>query len=197
MPGDLNIFTIQRVIIDVDTPRVIRLQMPPDVHRSSLCDHVSCGGTFADVQWSSDATQIAFISTSRDHKKAQFRIADASTGKVRDVLQETVETYYEGGDDRPNWRYLAASNEIIWFSERENWGHLYLYDAGTGRLKNRITSGDGNVTQVSHVDEQNRLSTFSASEKKRDAIRTSFIFIVWASMEKIRRCLRPRMQHTL
>jgi len=170
MPGDLNIFTIQRVIIDVDTPRVIRLQMPPDAHRSSLCDHVSCGGTFADVQWSSDATQIAFISTSRDHKKAQFRIADTSTGKVRDVLQETVETYYEGGDDRPNWRYLAASNEIIWFSERDNWGHLYLYDAGSGRLKNRITSGDGNVTQVSHVDEQNRVVYFLGvgKEKGRD-----------------------------
>ena len=160
MPGDTNIFKIQRVIIDVDATRVIRLQMTPDPHRSSLCDHVSCAGTFADVQWSADATQLAFITTSRDHKKAQFRIADAGTGKVRDVLQETVETYYEGGDDRPNWRYLAASNEVIWFSERENWGHLYLYDARTGQLKNRITSGEGNVTQISHVDEKNRVVYF-------------------------------------
>src|SRR5262245_37712531 len=141
LPGDTNIFKIQRVIIDVDAARIVRLQMPPDAHRSSLCDHVSCAGTFADVQWSPDANQLAFISTSRDHKNAQLRIADAATGKVRDVLQETVETYYEGGDDRPNWRYLAASNEIIWFSERENWGQLYLYDARTGNLKNRITSG--------------------------------------------------------
>jgi dipeptidyl aminopeptidase/acylaminoacyl peptidase len=170
LAGDMNIFKIQRVIVEVDVPRVIRFQMPPDSHRSSLCDHVSCAGTFADVQWSTDGTQLAFISSSRDHKKAQFRIADASTGKVRDVLQETVETYYEGGNDRPNWRYLAASNEVIWFSEREDWGHLYLYDARTGRLKNRITSGDGNVTQISQVDEKNRVVYFLAvgKEKGRD-----------------------------
>jgi len=170
LPGDMNIFRIQRVIIDVDAARVIRLQMPPDPHRSSLCDHVSCAGTFADVQWSADTTQLAFISTSRDHKKAQFRIADAATGKVRDVLQETAETYYEGGDDRPNWRYLAASNEVIWFSEREDWGHLYLYDARTGRLKNRITSGEGNVTQIAQVDEKERIVYFLAvgMEKGRD-----------------------------
>ena len=31
-------------IIDLDGPRVVRLQMPPDQHRSTLCDHVACGG---------------------------------------------------------------------------------------------------------------------------------------------------------
>jgi dipeptidyl-peptidase 4 len=170
LPGDTDIFKIQRVIVDVDAVRVTRLQMPPDAHRSSLCDHVSCAGTFADVQWGADATQLAFISTSRDHKKAQFRIADAASGNIRDVLQETVETYYEGGDDRPNWRYLAATNEVIWFSERENWGHLYLYDARTGDLKNRITSGDGNVTQIAQIDEKNRVVYFMGvgKEKGRD-----------------------------
>ena len=37
-------------------------------------------------------------------------------------------TFFESGNGRVNWRYLPASNEIIWFSERDNWGHLYLYD---------------------------------------------------------------------
>jgi len=91
LPGDEVVTMIQRVVIEVDTPRVVRLQMPPDQHRSSLCDDVTCrGGEWADVQWSPDAARLAFVSTSRDHKREQLRIADAATGAVRDVLEETV-----------------------------------------------------------------------------------------------------------
>jgi dipeptidyl-peptidase 4 len=59
-----------------------------------------------------------------------------------------------------NWRYLPGSNEIIWFSERDNWAHLYLYDLSTGKLKNQITSGDWVVTQLLRVDEKNRVLYF-------------------------------------
>ena len=74
-------------------------------------------------------------------ERATLRVADAATGKVRDVIDEKVETYFEGGDDKPNWRFLPASDEVIWFSERHNWGQLYLYDAQTGRLKHQLTTG--------------------------------------------------------
>ncbi|HLH29903.1 MAG TPA: DPP IV N-terminal domain-containing protein [Terriglobia bacterium] len=168
--GDEKIFQIERVIIDVEAARVTRLQMPADPHRSSLCDHVKCDSSFADVEWSADGKQLAFISSSRDHKRAQFRVADAATGKVRDVLEETVATYFEGGDDRPNWRFLPASNEVIWFSERDNWGQLYLYDLTTGKLKNQITTGEGNVVETLRVDEKNRMVYFigDGKEKGRD-----------------------------
>jgi len=168
--GDSKIFEIYRVIIDLGSQRVIRLQMPPDPHRSSLCDHVECDGPFADVEWSQDAKQLAFVSTSRDHKRATLRVADAATGKVRDVIDEKVNTYFEGGNDRPNWRFLPASNEVVWFSERDNWGHLYLYDLETGRLKSRITTGEGNVSQILRVDEKTRMLYFLGvgKEKGRD-----------------------------
>jgi dipeptidyl-peptidase-4 len=170
LPGDDKIFEIQRVVIDVDSAKVIRLQMQPDPHRSSLCDDVECEGTFADVEWSSDSTQLAFLSSSRDHKRATLRVADAVSGKVRDVIDEKVETYFEGGNDRPNWRFLPESHEVIWFSERDNWGQLYLYDLDSGKLKNAITTGDGNVSQTLRVDEKNRLVYFLGvgKEKGRD-----------------------------
>jgi dipeptidyl-peptidase 4 len=171
LPGDAVIPMIQRVIIDIDGPKVTRLKMPPDQHRSTLCDHIACrGGEWSDVQWSEDSTHLAFVSTSRGHREEQMRIADASTGEVRDVFQENVETFFESGNGRVNWHYLPASNEIIWFSERDNWGHLYLFDATTGKVKNRITSGEGNVTQVIHVDEKTRTIFFLGvgREKGRD-----------------------------
>ena len=171
LPGDEVVTTIQRVIIEVDTPRVIRLKLPADQHRSTLCDDVQCRvGEWADVEWTPDATQLAFVSTSRDHKLAQLRVADAATGNIRDMLEEKVVTQYESGQGRVNWRYLPAKNEVIWYSERDNWGQLYLYDATTGKLKNQITTGEGVVTQLLKVDEKNRLLYFLAvgREKGRD-----------------------------
>ena len=161
LPGDDVVTTIQRVVIDLGAHKVIRLQIPADQHRTTLCDDVECRGSdWDDVEWSSDATHLAFVSTSRDHKHEQLRVADAATGVVRDVLEETVATQYESGWGRVNWRYLPGSDEIIWFSERDNWGHLYLYDLATGKLKNQITSGEWVVTQLQHVDEKNRVLYF-------------------------------------
>ena len=78
------------------------------------------------------------------------------------MLEETVSTFFESGNGRVNWRYLPDSNEVIWFSERDNWGHLYLYDLQTGKLKHQITRGEGNVTQLLRVDEKARNLFFLA-----------------------------------
>jgi dienelactone hydrolase len=177
LPGDEKIITIQRVIIEVDAPRVVRLQTEPDPHRGTVCDHVLCrGGEWGDVQWSEDASQLAFVSSSRDHRVAQLRLADAATGTVRDVMREKVETFYESGNGRSNWRVLFGSNEVIWFSQSDDWGQLYLYDLATGRLKHPITSGEGNVTQLLRVDEKARMLYFLGvgKEKGRDPYYTHF-----------------------
>ena len=171
LPGDDTITMIQRVVIDVDAAKVVRFQMPPDQHRSTLCDDVQCrGGEWGDVQWHPDGSQVAFVSTSRDHKNEVLRLADAATGTVRDIMSESAETFFESGNGRINWRYLPNSNEIIWFSERDNWGHLYLYDLTSARVKLQITTGDGNVTQLLRVDDKNRVLYFQAVgfEKGRD-----------------------------
>jgi dipeptidyl-peptidase-4 len=160
--GDKDVTMIERVIIEVDGAKVIRLKMPPDQHRSTLCDDVSCrgGSGWDDVQWSDDGTHLAFVSTSRDHKQEWMRIVDASTGDVRDVMGETAAKFYESGNDKVNWKYLSKTNELLWFSEKDDWGQMYLYDIVTGKLKNQITHGEGNVTQVLHVDEKTRTIYF-------------------------------------
>ena len=166
LPGDKEIATIQRVIIEVNNPKVINIQVPPDAHRATLSDDISSSGTFDDVDWTADASKLAFVSTSRDHKQEKFRIADAATGAVREVFEETVPTQYESGQGAINWGYLSKSNEIIWFSERDNWGHLYLYDALTGKLKNQITKGNWAVTKLLKVDEKARVIYFQADGRE-------------------------------
>lgn len=168
LPGDDVVTTIQRVVIDLDAHKVIRLQMPADQHRSTLCDDVECrGGEWEDVDWSADGHHLAFVSTSRDHKHETLRVADAQTGAVRDVLEESAATQYESGWGRANWKYLPDSKEVIWFSERDGWGHLYLYDLTTGKLKNQITPGEWVVTQLLRVDEKNRVLYFLADGREK------------------------------
>jgi dipeptidyl-peptidase-4 len=167
LPGDETVTMIHRVVIDVERGKVVRLQMPPDQHRSSLCDDLACRGEWGDVQWAADGSTVAFVSTARDHRREQLRVADASSGTIREVLEEKAETFFESGNGAVNWRYLPASNEVIWFSERDNWGHLYLHDLRSGREKHPITTGEGNVTQLLRVDEKNRLLYFVAVGRER------------------------------
>ena len=58
---------------------------------------------------------------------------------------------------------LPESNELIWWSERSGWGHLYLYDLNTGKLKHPITGGESSadggewlVRDILHYDTTRR-----------------------------------------
>ena len=169
MVGDKDVTMIERVVIDVPSKKMVRLKMPPDQHRSTLCDDVACAdNTWDDVEWSPDNAHLAFVSTSREHKQEWLRVADTATGAVREVMTEIAPKFYESGNEKINWRYLPKSNEILWFSEREDWGNLYLYDLKTGKLKNPITHGPGNVTQVLYVDQAARTIYFEGVGKEAD-----------------------------
>jgi dipeptidyl-peptidase-4 len=158
LPGDPTMAMVHRVVIDVDSGRVTRLKMPPDFHRATLGDNLSMN----DYVWSPDARRLALASVSRDHKHVVLRVADTTTGEVRDVLEETVATQFESR----GWRILWETNEVVWHSERDNWGQLYLYDLQTGRLKHVITSGEGPVMQIARVDEKARTIWFGANGRE-------------------------------
>ena len=168
LPGDEHVFMLERVVIHLDPmPRLVALELPAEPQRSTTTDHIAGrSGEFLDVEWSADSTALAFVSSSRDHKIAQLRLADIDTGAVRDVYREVTETYYESGFDAENWQVLHATDEFIWFSERSNWGHLYLGDLATGEIKAPITSGNWAVLQMLRVDEDTRTITFIGSNRE-------------------------------
>ena len=165
LPEDSVIFRISRIVIDLDRPtgdRVVRFDMPPDQHRSTCSDHIRCGRSFGDVEWAANSETLAFVSTSRDHKSAKVRLADVSTGQVTDLFEEVEQTFFESN----GWRYLSESNEILWFSQRADWGHLYLYDSRTGVLESQVTTGDWNVLDIIEVDESSRTVTVLGNERE-------------------------------
>ncbi|MQA88758.1 MAG: prolyl oligopeptidase family serine peptidase [Gemmatimonas sp.] len=170
LPGDSVIFRISRVIVDLEAPggpRVVQLEMPPDAHRSTVSDHIACGGSICDLQWYPDGSHVAFVSSSRDHKTAWFRVANAETGEVTTLFEERMPTQIGNASLSSDlWRVLPSSSELIWWSQRDDWVHLYLYDLTTGGLKNRITTGEGNVEQIVHVDETARTIYYLGAGKQ-------------------------------
>ncbi|MDC1436914.1 S9 family peptidase [Gammaproteobacteria bacterium] len=185
LPGDDNIFMIERIVIHLpdpskaaqseegneqqgdEQPRIVRLNMPPDPHRSTTSDHIAGRrGNFLDVEWSEDSENLSFVSSSRDHKIAHLQVANPQTGEVRPVFREEVETYYESGYSTANWRVFPDRNEFIWFSEQDNWGHLYLHDLQSGELKQRITQGSWSVLQIQQVDIDNEKIYFIGSNRE-------------------------------
>ncbi|MBN2414680.1 DPP IV N-terminal domain-containing protein [bacterium] len=161
LPGDEHIFRVERVIIHLDPLKVVRLNMAPDAQRSTITDHIAGrGGQLLDAQWSDDGSQLAFVSTSRDHKTVTLRIADPGTGEIRDVLTETQPTWFESGFSDPNWRIFFDRNEFFWWSQRDDWGHLYLYDLKSGRLKRQITKGEWNMKEIVRIDHEKGLLWF-------------------------------------
>lgn len=168
LPGDDKIFTIERVIIHLgNKPKTVRLKMDKDFQRGSTTDHIAGrGNELLDAQWNKKGTKFAFVSGSRDHKIAHLQIADANSGDVESIHKEEVATYYESGVNAENWKVLFDSNEFIWYSEKTNWGHIYLYDLETKALKNQITSGNYIVKEINNIDEKNRQIYFSAGGRE-------------------------------
>ncbi|MDR1407244.1 MAG: DPP IV N-terminal domain-containing protein [Tannerella sp.] len=113
--------------------------------------------------WLGDANGFFLTRVSRDMKRVDICSYTTGDDSVRTIIRERLNTYIE---TRP----LAMpdnARELIHWSERDGWAHLYLYDT-EGRLKNRITKGPWHVDQIRHVDSKNRVIYFLANGKETD-----------------------------
>lgn len=104
-----------------------------------------------------------FISrTSRDLKRIDVCRVEIKSGMVTPVIHEELNTYVD--IKRPG--LINGGKEIVHWSERDGWGHLYLYDEN-GKLKNQITSGPWHVEDIVEIDEKNRTLFFSANGREK------------------------------
>ena len=118
----------------------------------------------SNLKWWPDSRAFTFEFNQRGHQLYQVVEVNADNGETRILIEESSETFIDYSGKR--YRYdLEDSGEIIWASERDGWNHLYLVDATTGEIKNRITSGEWVVRGVEYVDEENRRIIFSGSGK--------------------------------
>jgi dipeptidyl aminopeptidase/acylaminoacyl peptidase len=119
--------------------------------------------------WRKDSRAVTFEYNQRGHQVYRVIEVDAATGVARAVISEEPKTFFyynEANHSRSSGKRfrhdIADGKEIIWMSERDGWNHLYLYDGGSGRVKNQITKGDWPVRGIEKVDEEKRQIWFSA-----------------------------------
>jgi len=115
---------------------------------------------FQSWEWQGDESGFYFYRTSRDLKRIDLCRAEIAQDTALTVIEERLNTYVE---TRP--LFLANNGkELIHWSEKTGWGHLYLYD-NKGNEINAITSGPWHVEQILGVDEAARTVYFTACGK--------------------------------
>jgi len=160
LPGDPDVAMINRVVIDIDTGKITRLQTPPDFHRAMSEDNIDMG----EYLWSPDGSELGYVSTDRFHRNSVAKLADTATGEVRTLFTETEATHVQ---TRVQWQILWDTSEVLWYSQRDGTAQMYLYDLKTGQLKNKITSGAGPITRIAKLDPAARTMWYEAVGREK------------------------------
>ena len=127
-----------------------------------------------EPQWAAPGSDKLYISRiSRDLHRLDLCVADTATGEVKPIIQERMNVYIDitpsagGGQAGFPLRLLNNGSEILWWSERDGWGHYYLYGAD-GTLRNQITKGEFVAETVTGVDEKNRVLYLTANGREEN-----------------------------
>ncbi|GGP64837.1 S9 family peptidase [Saccharothrix coeruleofusca] len=156
--GDEELPRAELVVLDVAEGAVVRARAEPPL----MAQMSPIAAQWA--WWAPDGSAVYYLDRPRDLRTLTLFRLDPTTGEVTAVLSETGATRVE-----PNqWAYepplvRVLAREVLWYSQRDGWGHLYRYDLRTGALLGRVTSGRWAVRQVLRVDEAERVVYFTAS----------------------------------
>ncbi|MBS1761194.1 MAG: DPP IV N-terminal domain-containing protein [Bacteroidetes bacterium] len=134
-----------------------------DVFRSTPLKK-SLDDDFMPSLWLGNNSSFFLSRTSRDLKRIDICKVNVSSDTALAVIEERLNTYIE--IIPPG--LVNGGKEIIEWSERDGWGHFYLYD-GDGKLKNQITSGPYHCSSIMGIDEKKRVLYFSANGRENVA----------------------------
>lgn len=162
MAGDEHVTQLELTVLDVASRRRVNLS-------ARLNFFVLTPMEAHTVWWASDSGAIYYIDRDRFSKWVALKRADIRTGEVREVIRESSETVAlvaaTNVYDRPAVRTLT-NGDVIWYSRRSGWGHLYYYDS-SGAPPRAITQGEWLVRRVVRVDESSRCIYFTASGREQ------------------------------
>lgn len=114
------------------------------------------------LQWLGDNDAFYAYRTSRDQKRIDF-LRIHLDGRVEVLMEERSNVYLDV--HRPD--ILQGTGEIVWWSERDGWGHIYLLDKN-GKMKNQITRGEFFVSGVEGVNGRTVYFVANGMEKGQD-----------------------------
>ena len=156
--GDEHLPLAELVVLDVAEGAVVRAQAEP--LRMPQASPITAGWAW----WAPDGSAVYYLDQPRDLRTLALRRLDPTTGEVTTVLSESGDTRVEPNQflfEPPIVRVLA--DQVLWYSQRDGWGHLDRHDLRTGALLGRVTSGPWAVRQILRVDEADQVVYLVAS----------------------------------
>lgn len=103
-----------------------------------------------NVAWSPDEKSIYIAVLNRDQNHLKFNRYNATTGEFEKTLFEEKDEKYV--QPTHTMEFVPNNpNQFIWFSERDGFDHLYLYDT-EGKLIKQLTKGNWVVTSTNGFD---------------------------------------------
>ena len=111
------------------------------------------------MDWANNSQQIAVQHLNRKQDNNTVYYADADTGAVTEVFTEEELHYIE---DVVDLKWLEASDEFLWLSERNGWRHVYRVSRD-GQTFIDLTPGDFDIVEVVTADEAGGWLYFIAS----------------------------------
>lgn len=121
------------------------------------------------VHWTRDHSHFVYQQEDRGHQRMRLIEVAASTGAVRNLVDEQTTTFiwtaHTEGPARYGFRiftYLDSSDEVLHLSEKDGWRHIYLVDPATATAK-QVTKGNWVVRGINRIDESKRQIYFCAS----------------------------------
>jgi dipeptidyl aminopeptidase/acylaminoacyl peptidase len=160
--GDEQLGTAEYFVFEAATGKAMQAKCKP-----VLMPYVS-SILLGFVWWNEEGTKVYWIAGDRGDRTVGLYELEVASGNVAMLLEETSKTNVLLGpqhSDR-NVRVLA-SGEVLWWSERSGWGHLYLY--GKNGKITTVTGGDWLVRKIVSVDEKKRRVVFTAGGRERGA----------------------------
>ena len=115
------------------------------------------------VVWQGDNDKFYVVRQSRDIKRADLCVVDVASATAKEVVSESMNTSIEW----QNPVLVNSGKELIQWSERTGWAHLYRYSAD-GELVNQITKGEWHVSNILGVDDVKRVIYFTATGYNKD-----------------------------
>jgi dipeptidyl-peptidase 4 len=182
MPGEenqpqqeLHVFTIAdkkelKVKVDAFKDQQLAMESAPitNLEREQVdtgggrAGGAGAGGGGVPARWITlQGDKVFYNRTSRDLKRIDIVEADTTTGESRVVIPERSNTYIE----LQPLRFLNGGRQVVHWSERDGWGHYYLYDA-SGKLIRQIDSGEYVDTGIESVDDKTRTLYVTAAGKE-------------------------------
>ncbi|SDL66171.1 Dipeptidyl aminopeptidase/acylaminoacyl peptidase [Pedobacter sp. ok626] len=102
---------------------------------------------------SKDGKQVYFTRKKRTNDEIEVCAVNLADGIVKVLIHEVSKPYLN--EQQAYLSFLNNDKEILWYSERSGFGHLYLFDH-QGKLKNQVTKGNWVAGRVLKVDTAKR-----------------------------------------